>query len=120
MKLLFTLLTGAALAGTAPAADVTTPAMLAATPVPQTAHLLNDTERDAYRRAFAALRAHDWAGATTALDTVPSGPLTALAKAELYLADAPAADGAALVGLLTAAPDLPERWASSAWRAPRA
>jgi soluble lytic murein transglycosylase-like protein len=70
---------------------------------------LGDADRLTYARAFAAIHAKDWTAATAALDAMPSGALTNVARAELYLAkDAPAVDGQALLALATAAPDLPE------------
>jgi soluble lytic murein transglycosylase-like protein len=71
--------------------------------------LLNDGERASYRTVFAAIRAADWAGASAALDALPDGLLTPVARAELYLAkDSPKVDLDSLVTLIAAAPDLPE------------
>ena len=99
------LLLAAALIATPALADSSSwPPVAAASAQP-----LGDTDRLAYARAFAAIHAKDWASAAAALDAMPNGALTNVARAELYLAkDAPAVDGSTLLALATAAPDLPE------------
>lgn len=73
------------------------------------ATILTDADRVAYRAIFASIHAGDWAGANAALDARPAGPLTAVARAELFLAKSgPAPDPVALTALLAAAPELPE------------
>lgn len=62
-----------------------------------------------WRAEFTAIRAGDWAGANAGLTALPESPLSAVARAELYLAK-----GSPLVGvpeleaLLAQAPDLPQ------------
>lgn len=61
-----------------------------------------------WRQVFAALRAGDWAGARAGIAVLPPGPLTAVAKAELYTAKgSPTVDLHSLQSLLAEAPDLP-------------
>ncbi|SDD69261.1 Soluble lytic murein transglycosylase [Sphingomonas sp. YR710] len=70
---------------------------------------LTPDQRSAYRNIFAAIRAGDWTTATSGLDALPNGPLTAVARAELILAKgSPKADDATLADLLTNGRDLPE------------
>lgn len=70
---------------------------------------LSQDQRSAYRAIFAAIRAGDWTTATTGLDALPNGPLTAVARAELILAKgSPKADDAVLADLLASGRDLPE------------
>ena len=88
------------------AADLATPP---ASAVSTRQIILTDAERAGYRTAFAAIHARDWASAAAALDALPGGPLTNVARAELLLAGgAPAADPTQIAALLTAAPELPE------------
>ena len=98
-----------ALALAAPAfADV--PVVLSA-PAPAPAGLarqLSDAERDGYRQVFQALRVGNYAAASAALDALPAGALTPIARAELLLANPAARDPAKLTTLLAAAPELPE------------
>ncbi|NIJ06471.1 hypothetical protein FHS31_000053 [Sphingomonas vulcanisoli] len=71
--------------------------------------LLTPAERTAYRTAFAAIRSGDWTSATAAIDAMPAGLLTPIARAELYLAKgAPQPDPMALTALITASPQLPQ------------
>jgi soluble lytic murein transglycosylase-like protein len=61
-----------------------------------------------WRGVFAAIRSGDWNGAQAGIATLPAGPLTAVAKAELYTAKgSPTVDLARLQALLAQAPDLP-------------
>lgn len=77
-----------------------------AEPLPR---VLSDAERQSYRAAFAAMRSADWSTAGAALDALPAGALTPVARAELYLAPgAPPADADRLAAAIGAAPDLPE------------
>jgi soluble lytic murein transglycosylase-like protein len=69
---------------------------------------LSDAERDNYRYVFQSLRAGNYATASAALDTMPTGALTPIARAELSLASPAARNSAALASLLVAAPELPE------------
>jgi len=70
---------------------------------------LSEAERAGYRAAFSAIRASNWSSASAALDAMPNGLLTPLARAELYLAkDSPKIDLDSLIALISAAPDLPE------------
>lgn len=100
-----------ALAATAlsPAIAADAGAVTATPALPAGQGLLTPAERTAYRTAFAAIRNSDWAGASTALDAMPSGLLTPIARAELFLAKgAPKPDPAALAALIAAAPQLPQ------------
>jgi soluble lytic murein transglycosylase-like protein/TolA-binding protein len=95
------------LALAAPALATRIDAPIAAAPALATG--LTPAERSAYRTAFAALRAGDYATAAATLDALPNGLLTPVARAELLLASgAPNADAAGLTALLAAAPELPE------------
>jgi len=100
------LLASAAIVPGAAHADTVTPIETAA---PVKAAVLSDADRIAYRAIFAAIRAGDWTTASAALDARPAGPLTSVARAELFLSkNAPPADPSALGALLAAAPELPE------------
>jgi len=58
---------------------------------------------------FAAIRAQDWAGATARLDAIGDGPLTAIARAELYLAKgSPKVELQPILDLIAKAPEMPE------------
>lgn len=70
---------------------------------------LDSDQRAAYRAIFAAIRAGRWGDAQTQLDTMKTGPLHAIARAELYTAKgSPKVDAGPLVALIAQAPDLPE------------
>ncbi len=69
---------------------------------------LSDTDREAYRQVFQALRSGDYQTASTRLEGVPAGVLTPMARSELMLANSAARDPAALATLLAASPELPE------------
>jgi soluble lytic murein transglycosylase-like protein len=110
MKTFRTLLLSAAFAlPTAPvlAADTSaTPALVSRAAEPA---VLSRSERSNYREVFAALKASDWASASARLDAMGSGPLHAVARAELYLAKgSPTATLEQLMPLLAQAPDLPQ------------
>lgn len=66
------------------------------------------SEREAYRRIFAAIRGRDWAIAQSLLATAPRSVLHPVARAELYLAaGSPRVELDPLVSLIGEAPDLP-------------
>ncbi len=70
---------------------------------------LDADQRAGYRMVFAAIRAGRWADAQTQLDAMKSGPLHAIARAELYTAkDSPKVDVEPLLALITEAPELPQ------------
>ncbi len=70
---------------------------------------LSESERDAYRAVFAALRARDWAQAAGRLDGMRPGLLHDVARAQLYtLPGTPRVDAGPLAQLLARAPDLPQ------------
>lgn len=70
---------------------------------------LSDSQRSAYRDILAAIRAGDWLGAATRLDTTPEGPLHNALRAELYLArGSPRVELEPLVALVNRAPELPK------------
>jgi soluble lytic murein transglycosylase-like protein len=61
-----------------------------------------------WRGVFAAIRSGQWASAQAGIAALPAGPLTAVAKAELYTANgSPRAELEPLAALLAEAPDLP-------------
>jgi soluble lytic murein transglycosylase-like protein len=101
-----TILTALALALAAPAwADV--PVIPLAAPV-SSSRQLSDADRDSYRQIFQALRQGNYAVAASALDALPTGLLTPMARAELLLANPAARTPATISALLSAAPELPE------------
>jgi soluble lytic murein transglycosylase-like protein len=69
---------------------------------------LSDAERVTYRQVFQALRTGDYKSAAAALDAVPAGTLTPVARAELMLASPAAREPTRLSALLALAPELPE------------
>lgn len=70
---------------------------------------LTSAQREGYRAIFAAIRTQKWSDAATRLDAMPSGPLHAIARAELYLAKgSPKVELAPLLALLDQAPQIPE------------
>lgn len=102
------LLTALTLFLTAPAvADVMT-ALPAATAPAGIPRLLSDAERDGYQKVFQDLHSADYEGAASALDALPAGALSSLARAELMLASSEMRDLEALKTLLAQSPDLPE------------
>ncbi|MGI8704724.1 MAG: lytic transglycosylase domain-containing protein [Sphingomicrobium sp.] len=61
-----------------------------------------------WREVFAAIRAGNWVGARAGINALPPGPLTAVARAELFTAKgSPAVELTQLQALLAQAPDLP-------------
>jgi soluble lytic murein transglycosylase len=70
---------------------------------------LDPAQRSGYRTVFSAIRGARWAEAKAQLDTMKSGPLHALALAELYTAkNSPKVELAPILGLLADAPELPQ------------
>jgi soluble lytic murein transglycosylase-like protein len=70
---------------------------------------LSAAQRGTYREVFAAIRAEDWAGAAARLDALGDGPLTDVARAELYLAkNSPRVELPPLLSLLARAPEMPK------------
>src|SRR5688500_5230636 len=70
---------------------------------------LSAAERTGYREVFAAIRSGDWATAAARLQAMRDGPLTHVARAELYLAKgSPRVELEPLLALLTQAPELPQ------------
>jgi soluble lytic murein transglycosylase-like protein len=61
-----------------------------------------------WRGVFNAIRARQWTAAQAGITTLPAGPLTAVARAELYTAkDSPRFGVEALLSLAAEAPELP-------------
>jgi soluble lytic murein transglycosylase len=99
-------LTALALALAAPAlADV--PVITLASPT-ASSHQLSDSDRDAYRQVFQALRVGNYTAVANLLDGLPNGVLTPMARAELLLASPATRDPVTLLAVLSAAPELPE------------
>jgi soluble lytic murein transglycosylase-like protein len=70
---------------------------------------LDPDQRAGYRAVFAAIRASRWDDAAKQLDALKSGPLHAIALAELFTAkDSPKVEAAPLLAVIKAAPDLPQ------------
>lgn len=70
---------------------------------------LDAVQRDGYRAVFTAIHGGDWSSAAARLDAMPTGPLHAVARAELYLArGSPRIETDALVTLVASAPWLPQ------------
>lgn len=96
-----TLLIAAALASVATVAQ--------AGPSPAVPRQLDDAQVAGYRAVFAAIRAQKWLDAKLTLATMPTGPLHALARAELLTAKgSPKADPAELAAALAEGPELPQ------------
>jgi soluble lytic murein transglycosylase-like protein len=71
--------------------------------------ILNAKEKDAFTAIFAAIRSGKWEEAARMIDAAPQGPMSAMARAELYLApNSPIVEVAQLEALLQAAPYLPQ------------
>ncbi|WP_294172172.1 lytic transglycosylase domain-containing protein [uncultured Sphingomonas sp.] len=84
-----------------PTAQVLTPAPVAPPPV------IVAVPRD-WRGVFDAIRSGQWAAASAGIAALPPGPLSAVAKAELFTArGSPAVPAEPLVALLAQAPELP-------------
>jgi soluble lytic murein transglycosylase-like protein len=70
---------------------------------------LDAAQRTGYRAAFAAIREGRWTDVQIALDSMKTGPLHAVARAELYLAKgSPKVELAQIMALLAEAPELPQ------------
>jgi soluble lytic murein transglycosylase len=70
---------------------------------------LDPAQRAGYTQVFASIASGDWSGAQIELDAMKPGPLTAIARAELYTAKgSPKIDRDSLITLLNQAPELPE------------
>ena len=69
---------------------------------------LSDTDRDAYRQVFQALRSGDYQAAAAKLDPLQGGVLTAMARSELMLASPATRDPDTVTALLALSPELPE------------
>lgn len=70
---------------------------------------LDTDQRNGYRAAFTAIRESRWTDAQIALDSMKTGPLHAIARAELYLAKgSPKVELAPILELLAQAPELPQ------------
>ena len=68
-----------------------------------------------WRGVFTAIRAGQWAAASAGIAALPPGPLSAVARAELYTAkNSPQVDLAPILALLAEAPDLPQAGAIAA------
>lgn len=81
-------------------------AIVSAQPAPT---VLSKSEQNAYSEIYAAIRAQKWEDASKLLEKMPTGPMTAMARAELYLApNSPKVDGTQLQALLQSAPYLPQ------------
>ncbi len=71
--------------------------------------VLSKSEKNAYAEIYSAIRAKDWANAARLIDRMPASPMTAMARAELFLApDSPKVDAVQLQALLQSAPYLPQ------------
>ncbi len=71
--------------------------------------VLSKSEQSAYTEIFANIRAQKWDEAAKLIDRMPAGPMSAMARAELYLApNSPKVDAAQLQALLQSAPYLPQ------------
>jgi soluble lytic murein transglycosylase len=81
-------------------------AIVSAQPAPT---VLSKSEQSAYSEIYAAIRAQKWEDAARLIDSMPSGPMAAMAQAELYVApSSPKVDAAQLQALLQSAPYLPQ------------
>ncbi len=70
---------------------------------------LDATQRAAYREVFASIHAHRWADAQSELDAMASGPLHAIARAEIYTGKgSPKVTLDPLRDLLMSNPELPQ------------
>ncbi len=77
-----------------------------AQPVPT---VLSKSEKGAFSEIYTAIQSQKWDDASKLIDRLPSGPMAAMARAELYLApNSPKVDAVQLQTLLTTAPYLPQ------------
>ena len=71
--------------------------------------VLSKSEKSAFSEIYSAISAQKWDDAARLIDRMPVGPMTAMARAELYLApNSPKIDPSQLQALLNAAPYLPQ------------
>jgi soluble lytic murein transglycosylase-like protein len=71
--------------------------------------ILNTQEKASFAAIFDAIRAEKWDEASGMIDAVPQGPMSAMARAELYVApNSPKVEAAQLQALLEVAPYLPQ------------
>lgn len=81
-------------------------AIVSAQPAPT---VLSKSEQIAYSEIYANIRAQKWDEAAKLIDRMPAGPMSAMARAELYLApNSPKVEAAQLQALLQSAPYLPQ------------
>ncbi len=84
-------------------------ALTTAAPAHTAPTVLTPAQRDGYRAIFAAIDDRDWSSAAAQIDAIGDGPLTAAARAELYLAKgSPVVTLDQIQTLLAAAPELPQ------------
>ncbi|MEP7349031.1 MAG: lytic transglycosylase domain-containing protein [Sphingorhabdus sp.] len=103
------LVTGLMLAPLAAANANTSDGFRAAVPAQPAPTVLNKQEKQSFSNIYDAIRAQKWDEASTLIDKAPSGPMTAMARAELYLApNSPRVEAAQLQSLLQSAPYLPQ------------
>ena len=71
--------------------------------------ILSKSEKMAFADIYVAISGQKWDDAAKLIDRMPPGPMTAMARAELYLApNSPKVDVTQLQSLLTSAPYLPQ------------
>lgn len=71
--------------------------------------VLNAQEKIVFKAIFDAIRAEKWEDAAKMIDAAPQGPMSAMARAELYVApNSPKVEAEQLQALLEAAPYLPQ------------
>ncbi len=71
--------------------------------------LLNNSDRLQYAAIFSAIKSNEWSTAQQLIDKIPAGPLSAMARAQMYTAPgSPRVEVAQLKSLLEAAPYLPQ------------
>lgn len=81
-------------------------AIVPAQPAP---HVLSAQEKAVFTAIYEAIRAEKWDEASRMIDAAPQGPMSAMARAELYVApNSPKVEAAQLQALLEAAPYLPQ------------
>jgi hypothetical protein len=71
--------------------------------------VLSAQEKAVFTAIYDAIRAEEWDDATRMIDAAPQGPMSAMARAEMYVApNSPKAEAEQLQALLAAAPYLPQ------------
>ena len=81
-------------------------AVVSAQPAPT---VLSKSEKSAFTDIYTAIRSQKWDDAAKLIDTMPAGPMAAMARAELYLApNSPKVEASQLQTLLNTAPYLPQ------------